>query len=133
MPEIDVNLEEVQYKPPLESADYTFQVIKTSIEQAKEPNKRSGQREWYIAAELRPLEKPEYTVFHNWSLSQAALSIEDPTISLKKLYEIAKWPIGTKINSDDLLSFRIAGHTKLESFNGRLTPRLERVTSAQAG
>jgi len=133
MPEFDVNLEEVKYKPPLEAGDYTFQVVKATIEQAKEPNKRSGQREWYIAAELKPIEQPDYVVFHNWSLSQAALSIEDPTISLKKLYEIAHWPIGAKINSDDLLSFRIIGHTKLDSFNGRLSPKLERVLSAQAG
>ena len=127
MPEFDVDLNEVKYKPPLTPADYTFIVIATSVEQAKEPNKRSGQREWMVRAELKPLEVEGYKVFHIWSLSTAALEVEDPVISLKKLYELAKWPIGSKINSDDLLQFKISGHTRLESFNGRLNPKLDKI------
>lgn len=130
MPEFDINLSEVTYKPPLQPGDYTFLVLKTSIEQAKEPNKRTGEREWYIKAELKPVEVNGYVVFHNWSLSAAALQVEDPTVSIKKLYEVANWPIGAKINSDDLLSFRIVAKTKLDSFNGRLNPKLEKVLSA---
>lgn len=127
MAEFNVDLSEVKYKPPLPVGDYTFAVIKASVEQAKEPNKRTGEREWMIKAELKPLEMEGYVVFHIWSLSQAALEVENPAISLKKLYEVANWPIGQKINSDDLLQFRISGHTKLESFNGRLNPKLEVV------
>ena len=133
MPDFDINLQEVQYKPPLPPGTYTFQCIKTSIEQAKEPNKTSGQREWYIKAELKPVEAEGYVVFHMWSLSNAALSVEDPTISLKKLYEEAKWPVGPKINSDDLLSFTLVANTKLDTYNGRLNPKIEKVLSVVAG
>lgn len=127
MAEFDINLQEVNYKPPLANATYTFAVIKAAPEQAKEPNKRSGEREWYIKCELKPLEAPDYTVFHNWSLSMAALQVEDAHVSLKKLYEIMGCPVGQKINTDDLLSFRFTGITKLESYNGRLNPKLEKV------
>lgn len=129
MAEFDIDLNEVQYKPPLQPGDYTFAVIKASPEQAKEPNKRTGEREWYIKTELKPLEVEGYIVFHNWSLSQAALQVENPVVSLKKLYEVMGVPIGPKINTDDLLSFRFVGRTKLESFNGRLSPKLEGVVS----
>jgi hypothetical protein len=129
MAEFDINLGEVKFKPPLTPGDYTFAILKASVEQAKEPNKRSGEREWMIKAELKPLEVEGYVVFHIWSLSQAALEVENPAISLKKLYQLANWPVGDKINSDDLLSFKIVGHTKLESFNGRLNPKLETILS----
>lgn len=127
MAEFDINLGEVQYKPPLEPGQYTFAVVKAEPEQAKNPNPKTGQREWYIKTELRPLEKPDYTVFHNWSLSNAALQIEDPVASLKKLYEVMEWPVGPKIDTNDLLQFRFTGMTKLEAFNGRLNPKLEKI------
>ena len=127
MAEFDINLGEVQYKPPLEPGQYTFAVVKAAPEQAKNPNQKTGQREWYIKCELRPLEAPDYVVYHNWSLSPAALQIEDPAVSLKKLYETMDWPVGSKINTDDLLQFRFIGLTKLEPFNGRLNPKLEKV------
>jgi hypothetical protein len=127
MAEFDINLGEVQYKPPLEPGQYTFAVVKAEPMQATNPNKTSGQREWYIKCELRPLEQAEYAVFHNWSLSNAALQVEDPVVSLKKLYEVMGWPVGSKINTDDLLQFRFSGMTKLEPFNGRLNPKLEKI------
>ena len=130
MAEVEVNLAEVKYKPPLPNGDYTFVLVKPpTIEQAKEVNKRTGQREWYVHCELRPLESEwnSYTVFHNWSLSPGALEMEDAAISIKKLYEVMGVEPGVKLNTDDMLSFRFAGHTKLESYNGRLNPRLEKV------
>lgn len=129
MAEFDINLGEVEYKPPLAAGDYTFAVIKASPEQAKEPNKRTGVQEWYVKCELKPLEAPDYTVFHNWSLSTAALQVEDPVVSLKKLFEVMGAPVGSRLNTDDLLTFRFVGHTKLDSFNGRLNPKLEKIIS----
>ena len=129
MAEFDINLGEVQYKPPLPVGQYTFAIIKAAPEQAKEPNKRSGEREWYIKCELKPLEAQDYVVFHNWSLSMAALQVEDAAVSLKKLYDLMGYPVGSKINTDDLLQFRFVGQTKLETFNGRLNPKLEKVLS----
>lgn len=132
MAEFDIDLGEVKYKPPLRPSDYTFAVIKASLEQAKEPNKRSGVREWMIRCELKPLEADGYVVFHNWSLSQAALEVEDPAISVKKLYEVMGAPIGAKINTDDFLTFRFTGTTKLEEYNGKQNARLERVLGPAA-
>lgn len=127
MPEFDIDLEAVKFKPPLSPNDYTFAVIKTSIEQAEKPNKRTGNREFMIKAELKPLEADGYIVFHIWSLTQAALEVENAVVSVKKLYELANWPIGAKINSDDLLGFKIIAHTKLESYNGMLSPKLDKI------
>lgn len=127
MAEFDINLNEVQFKPPLRPSDYTFAVISASLEQAREPNKRSGVREWMVRCELKPLEADGYTVLHNWSLSQAALEVEDPSISIKKLYEVMGAAIGSKINTDDFLGFRFTGTTKLEEYNGKQQARLARV------
>lgn len=129
MAEFDINLGEVQYKPPLTPGQYTFAVIKAEPEQAKNPNQKTGQREWYIKCELQPLEAQGYLVYHNWSLSNAALQVEDSVVSLKKLYEDMGWPVGSKINTDDILQFRFVGLTKLEPFNGRLNPKLEKILS----
>lgn len=128
MPELEINLGEVKYKPPLPEADYTFSIVKTSVEQAKEANKRTGNREFYVKCELRPLESEwqSYTVFHNWSLSPGALEIEDAAVSLKKLYEVMGVVVGPKLNTSDMESFRFIGHTKLESYNGRLQPKLDK-------
>lgn len=128
MAEFDIDLNEVQFKPPLPVGDYTFAVIKATPEQAKEPNKTSGVREWYIKAELKPLEVEGYVVFHMWSLSNAALQVENPVVSLKKLYEVMGVEVGPKINTDDLLSFRFVGHTKIETYNGRINPKLESIS-----
>lgn len=130
MPEIDVDLNEVKYKPPLPNNDYTFSLAKPpTVEQSKSENKRTGQREFYVHCELRPLESEwsSYTVFHNWSLSPGALEMDDAAISLKKLYEVMGVVVGPKLNTDEMLNFRFVGHTKLESYNGRLNPRLEKV------
>jgi hypothetical protein len=127
MATFDINLGEITYKPPLQPGQYTFSIVSAVPTQAREPNASTGQREWYIKCQLRPLEAPEYTVYHNWSLARKALEVDNAAISLKKLYETMNWPIGDKINTDDLLSFRFVGSTGLEEVNGRLTPRLEKV------
>jgi len=127
MAEFDIDLNEVKYKPPLPNAGYTFVIVKAELQQAKEPNKRTGQREWFVHCELRPLEEPSYVVFHNWSLVAAALEVEDPVVSAKRLYEMMGAHAGSRINTEDFLSFRFVGHTKLESYNGRLNPKLEKI------
>lgn len=130
MAEFDINMNEVNYKPPLDPGQYTFVIVKAEPAQAKNVNARSGVREWYIGCELKPLEKPDYTVFHNWSLSNQAIATEDAVISLKKLYEVMNFPAGTKVNTNDLLQFKFAATTKLEEYNGRLSPRLDKILEA---
>jgi hypothetical protein len=127
MADFDINLGEVQYKPPLAASNYTFTVSKAEVEQAKEPNKRTGQREWYIKCELKPLEAPDYIVYHNWSLSMAALQVQDAVVSLKALYEVMGAVAGSRINTNDLLLFKFVGATRLDSFQGRLNPKLDKI------
>lgn len=129
MAEFGINLNEVEYKPPLPVAEYTFAIISASPEQAKEPNKKSGEREWYIKCELKPLEVEGYVVFHMWSLSNAALQVENPVVSLKKMYEVMGAEVGSKINTDDLLAFRFVARTKHETYNGRINPKLDAILS----
>lgn len=129
MAEMEINLAEVKYKPPLPPNDYTLAVTKAELRQAQNPNARTGQREWMVAVEMKPMEAEftSYTIFHNWILTPAALEVESAVISAKKLYEVMGVPIGNKIDTNDFLMMRFVGHTKLESYNGRLNPKLEAV------
>lgn len=128
MAEFDIDLAGVQYKPPLPPNDYTFQIVKAELRQAANPNKQTNQREWMVACELKPIEPDfnSYAVFHNWSLAPGALAVEDPIVSVKKLYEVMGIPAGSKINTEDFLTMAFVGHTKLESYNGRLNPKIEK-------
>ena len=129
MVQFNINLNEVSFKPPLPDGEYTFAIIKAELQQARNANKRSGQREWYVHCELKPME-PEwntYVVFHNWNLSRAAIEVEDPAISIKKLYEIMGEVPESSIDLNTFLSFRFIGNTGLEEYNGRPNPKLRIV------
>lgn len=136
MAEFDINMDEVKFKPPLPVGAYTFIVSKANIQQANKPNAKTGNKEWYIAAELKPQEEPTYTVFHIWSLSTAALEVENAVVSLKAMYAFMGTPVGQRVNTDDLLNWKFVAQTKLEegkdssgNATGRLNPKLEKIIS----
>jgi hypothetical protein len=137
---MDVNLNEVVERPPLPNRDWTFTIVKAVPMEASKENKRTGRKEWYIHCELKPLE-PEAqsaqgggTVFHNWSLSPGALEASDATMSVKKFFELVEFPWGPngKFNTDDMLNIRFVGTTELETYNGRMNPKLKKVIGKAA-
>jgi len=128
-PEFDLDMEEVTYKPPLPNNQYTLRVIKCDLQQANNPNKRTGQKEWYFACELRPLDQEftDYTVFHNWSMTQAAMEVEDPAFSLKKMYEVMGEEPG-RPNTDVVSAWTFIAETTLkENQNKRQVPNITKI------
>lgn len=129
-PIADINLNEVKEKPPLaQPGPYTFAFKSASLEQAKEPNKRTGQREWMVRAELVPMEAPTYIVFHNWSLSPGALESTKPTFSVKKFFETVgfRWSEDGRFDTNDMLTIRFVGTVRHEEWQGATQVRLDQV------
>lgn len=114
MPEVDINLDEVKEKPALHllgMGPYTFSIVKSELTQSKEPNKRTGVKEWNVALETVPAEQPDYKIRHWFSLAPGALESADPLFSIKKFFSTVgfQWRSDGKFNSDDLMLIRFIG------------------------
>lgn len=117
MPVFDINLDEVVEKPRLPAAQpFTFAIVTATPEIAKTPNKHSGVREAQVKATLMILEPGwEHIKFSKyWSMSQTALSSDDPCFSIKKFFQIVgfQWSPDGKFSTEDLQTLKFVGSVK---------------------
>ncbi len=116
--DVDINLNEVVEKPPLHQmgpGPYTFLIQKTSLEQSKNPNARTGNREWNVVCTLVPEEHPTYSARHSFSLSPGALESSSAAFSIKKFFTLVgfQWGADGKFNSEAMIGIRFKSTVKM--------------------
>ena len=132
-PMVDINLNEVVVKPPLPDARYALAIVKADLRQAAQPNKNTGQREWGVNCELRPLNAPrtDYIVYKTWSLAPGALESSEPEWSIKKFFELVhfQWGSDGKFRTEDMTTLVIDADVKqiMNPVNGRLNPQIIKI------
>ena len=127
--EFDIDLNAVEFKPPLPDNQYELAVVKCELKLGANANQRTGKREWYFGCELRPLdpEFAEYTLYHNWSTTLAAIQIDDPAASIKSMY-ILMGETDPKPSVGVISTFRFIASTKLQpNKTGRMQPNIDRI------
>jgi len=118
--ELDVNLNEVVEKPRLPAdIELPLAIIKAEVKIGQQPNKTTGQKEPYVACEIVPLQEPwneGYKIYHNFSLTPAALSSPDATFSIKKFFAIIGHNIRAdgKFSTEEVQTLRFIGKVKYD-------------------
>ena len=130
MPTLDINLNEVVEKPKLPAAQpFTFAIVQAFTDIAKNPNKNTGVREPLIKATLKVLDDgwTERGFDHRWSLSQGALTSDDPVFSIKKFFTVVgfQWNHDGRFSTEDLQTLKFVGTIKYKE--GSAYPNLATI------
>ena len=117
MPTLEVNLNEVVEKPRLPAGQpLTFAIQQAEAGIAKNANQKTGIREAQVIATLVVLEQGwDHIKFKKyWSMSQGALSSDDPTFSIKKFFTIVghTWNPDGSFSTEDVQTIKFAGTVK---------------------
>jgi len=123
MPTLNINLNEVIEKPKLPAAQpFTFAIQLAVPDIAKNPNKKTGVKEPLIKATLQVLDTgwEDRKFDHRWSLSQAALSSDDPVFSIKKFFTVVgqAWNSDGSFSTEDLQTIKFQGTVKYKEGSG---------------
>ena len=121
MSKINIDLREIKEKEPLLPGVYTFTVRKVGTEPTRNQDSTN------VVMELVPQESPSDIVFHRYSLKPGALQAADTGMSFKKFLDVVDIPYDQDFDTDVLFGLSFRATVKHETWNGRVSPRIETV------